>query len=75
MPRKRLTIEFCDGQNQFKVPFIMYVDFELILKPIQGPNPEPMGPYTSKVSKHSPSGWCVYSKFAYGEDKDPLKTL
>ena len=32
----------------------MYADFELILKPIQGPNPEPMGPYTSKVTKQGP---------------------
>ena len=31
------TVEFYDGQNQFKVPFMMYVDFEAILKPIQGP--------------------------------------
>ena len=57
MPRKGLTVEFCDGQNQFKIPFIMYADFESILKPIQGPNPEPMCPYTLKVTKHSPSGW------------------
>ena len=28
MPRKGLTFEFCNGQNQFKVPFIMYADFE-----------------------------------------------
>ena len=27
----------------------------------------PTGPYTSEVTKHSPSGWSVYSKFAYGE--------
>ena len=44
MPRKGLMIEFCNGQNQFKVPFIIYVDFESILELIQGPNPEPMGP-------------------------------
>ena len=70
MPRKGSTFEFCDGQNQFKVPFMMYADFESILKPIQGPNPEPTGSYTSQVTKHSPSGWCVCSKFAYGEVKD-----
>ena len=81
MPRKGATVEFCDGQNQFKVLFIMYADFESILEPIQGaerpasggPNPVPTGPYTSEVTKHSPSGWCVYSRFAYGEVKDPLK--
>ena len=27
-------VEFKDGQNQFRVPFIMYADFESILKPI-----------------------------------------
>ena len=73
MPRKGSKIEFCDGQNQFKVPFIMYADFESILEPIQGPSLVPTGLYTSEVIKHSPSGWCVYSKFAYGEVKDPLK--
>ena len=72
MLRNGSTIEFCDGQNQFKVPFIMYADFESILEPIQGPNPEPTGPYTSKVTKHSPSGWRVYSIFAYRKVKDPL---
>ena len=73
MPRKGSTDEFLDGQNQFKVPFIMYADFESILESIQGPNPDPKESYTLEVTKHSPSGWCVYSKFAYGEVKDPLK--
>ena len=50
-----------------------YADFESILEPIQGPNPEPTGSYTSEVTKHSPSGWCVYSKFTYREVKKPSK--
>ena len=69
MPSKGSKIEFCDLKNQFKAPFIMYADFESILELIQGPNPS----YTSEVTTHSPSGWCVYSKFAYGKVKDPLK--
>ena len=40
MPKKGLTIEFYDGRNQFKVPFMMYADFEAILNPIQGPIPD-----------------------------------
>ena len=31
MPRKGSTVEFYDGQNQFRVPFMMYADFEAIL--------------------------------------------
>ena len=30
MPKQGSTVEFKDGQNQFKVPFIMYADFESI---------------------------------------------
>ena len=73
MPNKGSTVEFYDGQNQFKVPFMMYADFELILMPIQGPNPDPNKPHTTKVNQHISSGWCVYSKFAYGNIDDPLK--
>ena len=36
MPKQGSSIEFKDGQNQFRVPYIMYTDFESIL--------EPMGP-------------------------------
>ena len=36
MPQKGETIEFCDGQNQFKVPFTMYYDLEGLLPPPLG---------------------------------------
>ena len=73
MPRKGSTVEFYDGQNQFRVPFMMYADFEAILQPIQSPSPDPSQPYTSEVNQHIPSGWCVYSKFAYGNVQNSLK--
>ena len=75
MPSKGSTVEFYDGQNQFKVPFMMYADFESILMPMQGRSPSAPDldkAYTTKVNQHIPSGWCVYSKFAYGDVKDPL---
>ena len=82
MPRKGLTVEFYDGQNQFRAPFMMYVDFEAILELIQERVPgacappsggDPEESYTKKVNQNIPSGWCVYSKFAYGDIDDPLK--
>ena len=76
MPKQGSTVKFKDGQNQFKVPFIMYADFELILEPM-GPqasgSPNPNQPYTNEVNQHTPSGWCVYSKFAYGDVDNPLR--
>ena len=73
MPKEGSFIELNDGQNQFKVPFIMYGDFEAILKPIEEPSPNPEEPYTKEINQHIPSGFCVYSKFAYGEVENPLK--
>ena len=51
----------------------MYADFESILEPIESPNPDPNQPYSQNVNQHVSTGWFVYSKFAYGEVKDPLK--
>ena len=74
MPKKGSTVEFYDGQNQFKVLFMMYADFEAILEPIQGSSsPNPKGSYTKEVNQHIPSGFCVFSKFTYGEVQNPLK--
>ena len=76
MPSKGSVMEFYDGQNQFRVPFMMYLDFEAIFEPIQGPHehsPDPNEPYTKEVNWHILSGYCVYSKFAYGEVENPLR--
>ena len=77
MPKQGSTTEFKDGQNQFKVPFIMYADFELILEPM-GPvepgSPNSNQPYINEVNQHTPSGRCVYSKFAYEDVDNPLRT-
>ena len=79
MPLPGSKVKFHKGQNQFKVPFIMYADFESILKKVDKwyvkrqkyENGEKS--YTEKINKHIPSGFCVYSKFAYGEIEDPMK--
>ena len=69
------TAEFKDGQNQFRAPFIMYADFESILEPMDPVEPgSPSQPYTNEVNQHTPSGWCVYNKFAYGDVDNPLRT-
>ena len=73
MPYKNPIVQYSDGQFQFKVPFIMYADFESILEPIQGPGNNPMISSTRVIGNHVPSGWCVHSEFAYGKVENPLK--
>ena len=65
MPTKIPIVEYSNGQHQFKVPFIMYADFKSILEPIQGASNNPNISSTRGVNVHTPSGWCLYSKFAY----------
>ena len=72
MPNKKPIVEYSDGQYQFKVPFMMYADFESILEPIQGASNNPNISSTRGVNIHKPSGWCIYSKFAYGKVTNPL---
>ena len=73
MPHRRPIVEYSDGQFQFKVPFILYTDFESILKPIQGPGNDPRISTTRGVNVYIPSGWCIHIEFAYSEFKDPLE--
>ncbi|XP_057301757.1 uncharacterized protein LOC130636145 [Hydractinia symbiolongicarpus] len=59
-----------DGQQQFKVPFAIYTDFESLLVPITEDKRETK---TKKLNKHVPCGWCTYSTFAYGDISYPLQ--
>ena len=75
MPKQGSTVEFKDGQNQFKAPYTMYADFESILELMDPVEPgSPSQPYTNEVNQHTPSDWCVHSKFAYGDVDDLLRT-
>ena len=51
MPKQGSTVEFKDGQNQFRVPYIMYANFESILEPMDPVEPgSPNQPYTNEVN-------------------------
>ena len=72
IPTKNPIVEFTNGQRQFKVPFVMYVDFKSILEPIQGASDNTNKSSTRGVNSHKPSGWCLHSKFNYGNIKNPI---
>ena len=72
MPTKNPIVKYADGQYQFKVPFVIYADFESIFVPVSGApnNPEMSSP--RGINVHQPSGWCMYSKFAYGNQSSDI---
>ena len=50
----------------------MYADFEAIVKPSKCQVAKKES-YTKEINQHIPSGFCVQSKFTYGEAENPLK--
>ena len=80
---KEKWLKFHDVQYQFVLPFVLYANFESILKPVDERYRDKMNrmktertgkaPYTEKINTHVPSGWWVHSTFAYGDVPDPLK--
>ena len=80
---KERWLKFHNGQYQFMLPFMLYADFESILRPVDERYREKMNrmkterngkaPYTEKINAHVPSGWCIHSTFAYGDVPGPLK--
>ena len=56
MPTKNPTVKYADGQFQFKVPFVIYADFESILVPVSGATNNPEMSSTRGINVHQPSG-------------------
>ena len=65
-------LKFSDGQGQLKAPFVIYADFESVLEPMATSSNDPSIPHINLINKHTLSGFCTYSTFAYGYIKNPL---
>ena len=74
MPKENSFMRVHSGQYQFRVPFIIYADFEAILQSSEDETElDPETSYMREINCHVPSGFCTYATFAYGEVEDPLR--
>ena len=72
MPTKdKSIVKYTDGQHQFKVPFVIYADFESIL--VHSAAGDLGKPSTGSINVHEPSGWCINSTFAYEKRFNKIK--
>ena len=77
MPEENSFVRFHSGPHQFKVPFVIYSDFEAILQ--EEEETKFYGSfisedsYTERINRHVPSGFFTYSTRAYREVKDPYR--
>ena len=74
MPEENSFVRFHSGQYQFRVPFVIYSDFEVTLQSSEDEtelNPE--APYVREINHHIPSGFCTYVTFVYRKVGDLLR--
>ena len=62
LPKKGTTLSFTNYNRLMRVPFVVYADFESIIKPIDTCQPNPNKSYTKPYQKHTPSSFCYYIK-------------
>ena len=62
MPAPGSTISFKNFEKARRVPFIIYVNFESLLKPISRCDPNPDISSTTKYQKHEPISFSYYIK-------------
>ena len=60
------------GEKSMKIPFITYGDFESILEEISTCNNEPKKSSTTKISKHTPSGFSLFTYCSFDKTKNKL---
>ena len=62
MPEEDSFIEFENFNRSMRVPFIVYADFESLIKPIETFELNPEKSYTKKCQEHKPSSFCYNIK-------------
>ena len=56
-----------------KMPFVIFADFESLVEPISGCQPNPEKCFTNQFQKHKPCGFCYHIKCSF--DKKLSKTV
>ena len=62
MPEPYTYLQFKNFPNSEKVPFVVYADFEALIKEMDNCNPDPNKSYTKKYQKHEPISFRYYIK-------------
>ena len=68
MPEEETFIEFENHIRSQKMPFAIYADFESLVEPISGCQPNPEKCFTNQFQKHKPCGFCYHIKCSFDEN-------
>ena len=73
MPDKDNNIlKYNPGETCMKAPFVIYADFECLLENISSCNNDPEKSSTTKINKHTPSGYLLFTHYSFDNTKNML---
>ena len=72
MPKEGSILSFKNLHRKMPIPFVIYADFESLIKPIHTTQPFPKESYTNKIEIHKPSSVCYYIKCDFDDSQSKL---
>lgn len=67
-------LKFENYHKQLKVPFVVYADFETIIKPLALAEPDPQKPFTIATCEHQPYSFAYLIKCSYDDNLSKFQT-
>ena len=73
MPTKENnTIKYNHGEKSMKLPFVIYADLECLLEKMSTCQNNPSKSSTTKINKHTPSSYSIFTHCSFDESKNKL---
>ena len=73
MPTKgNNTIKYNHGEKSIKMPFTIYADLEWLLEKMSTCQNDPNKSSTTKINKHTPSGYSIFTHYSFHESKNKI---
>ena len=73
MPKEdNKTLKYNYGEKPMKPPFIIYADLESLLEKINTCHKNPKNSSTTKIDKHRPSGYSLFTQSSFDTIKNKL---
>ena len=65
-------IQYNHGEKSIKMPFIIYADLECLLEKMDTCEHDPNKSSTTKINKHPPSGYSIFTHCSFDESKNKI---
>ena len=66
------TIKYNHGGKSIKIPFTIYADLECLLEKMSTCQNDPNKSSTTKINKHTPSGYSIFTNCSFDESKNKI---